>query len=70
MLELMRGRSIGYAVPGTGTEDYVSVYNKFFPPATYNSYISAISGAQAGAAAPANQRAAAVGSTATSECVC
>ena len=50
VLELMRGRSIGYAVPGTGTEDYVSVYNRFFPPATYNSYISAISGAQAGVA--------------------
>ena len=52
MLELMRGRSIGYAVPGTGTEDYVSVYNKYFPPTTYKSYILAISGAQAGAALP------------------
>ena len=45
MLELMRGRSIGYALPGTGTQAYVSVYNQFFPPAIYNSYISAISGA-------------------------
>ncbi|KAK9846603.1 hypothetical protein WJX81_007517 [Elliptochloris bilobata] len=44
VLELMRGQSIGYALPGTGTRDYVAVYNQYFPTAFYNSQISAISG--------------------------
>ena len=41
VLELMRGVSIGYTF--SGTQEYVSVYNQYFP-ASYNSHISAISG--------------------------